>query len=53
MILCIKKGIDKIEIRPLEVPYYRKICLAMKDRKRLTPAALKFMEYLSKSSLFD
>ena len=43
----------KIEIRPLKVPYYRKICLAMKDRKRLTPATLKFLEYLSKSSLFD
>ena len=28
----------KIEIRPLEEPYYRSIGLAMKNRKNLTPA---------------
>ncbi len=36
----------KMEVRPLEKPYYRKICLAMKDKKRLTPAAARFVEYL-------
>lgn len=36
----------KIEIRPLEEPYYRSIELAMKNRKNLTPAVQKFIEYL-------
>lgn len=35
-----------IEVRSLEEPYYRKICIAMKDKKRLAPATAKFMEYL-------
>ncbi len=35
-----------LEIRPLKVPYYRTIILAFKDRKSLTPAARKFIEYL-------
>ncbi len=35
-----------VVVRPLEKPYYREICLAMKDRDRMTPAALKFVEYL-------
>ena len=36
----------KIEIRPLEEPYYRSIGLAMKNNKNLTPAVQKFIEYL-------
>ena len=36
----------KIEIRPLKEPYYRSIGLAMKNRKNLTPAVQKFIEYL-------
>ena len=36
----------KIEIRPLEEPYYRKICIAMKNGKRITPTTQKFIEYL-------
>ena len=36
----------KIEIRPLEEPYYRSVGLAMKNRKNLTPAVQKFIEYL-------
>ncbi len=36
----------KIKIRPLEEPYYRSIGLAMKNRKSLTPAVQKFIEYL-------
>ena len=35
-----------VEIRPLSTPYYRVICLAMKDRERLSPAAKKFLDYL-------
>lgn len=35
-----------IEIRPLKIPFYREIGIAMKDRRRLTPAAAKFIEYL-------
>ena len=37
----------QIEIRPLAEPYYRTIGLVMKNRKHLTPAVRKFMEYLS------
>ena len=36
-----------MEIRSLTVPYYREIGLAMKKQDRLTPAARKFIEYLS------
>ena len=36
----------EIEVRSLEVPYYREIGLAVKNRNRLTPAMRKFMEYL-------
>lgn len=36
----------KIEIRPLEEPYYRSIGLAMQNRKNLTPSVQKFIEYL-------
>lgn len=36
----------KLEIRSLEVPYYREIGLALKNRNRLTPATQKFIEYL-------
>lgn len=36
----------KIEIRPLEKPYYRPIGLAMKEKAHLTPAVRKFIEYL-------
>ena len=36
----------KLEVRPLETPYFREICLAMKACSRLTPAARKFLEYL-------
>lgn len=36
----------QIEIRSLSIPYYREICLAMKNRSRLTPATQKFVDYL-------
>ena len=36
----------RLEIRPLAQPFYREIGLAMKDRRSLTPAAQKFLEYL-------
>ncbi len=38
-----------LEIRPLKVPYYRTIGLVFKDKKDLTPAVQKFVEYLSDS----
>lgn len=44
--LILKRLPYKIEIRPLEEPYYRSIGLAMKSRKDLTPAVQKFIEYL-------
>ena len=44
--MILKRIPYKIEIRSLEVPYYREIGLAMKDKERLTPAARKFIEYL-------
>ena len=37
----------EVEVRPLSTPYYREIGLAMKDRRRLSPAAKKFLDYLS------
>ncbi len=36
----------KIEIRPLQEPYYRSIGLAMKNAEHLMPAVQKFIEYL-------
>ena len=36
----------RVEIRSLQEPYYRPIGLALKDRKQVTPATKKFMEYL-------
>ena len=44
--LILKRVPYKIEIRPLEEPYYRSIGLAMKNNKNLTPAVQKFIEYL-------
>lgn len=44
--MILKRIPYKIEIRPLETPYYRKIGIAVKDKVRLTPATQKFTEYL-------
>jgi len=44
--LILQRVLYKIEIRPLEEPYYRSIELAMQNRKNLTPAVQKFIEYL-------
>lgn len=35
-----------IVIRPLEIPFYREIGIAMKDKESITQAAKKFLEYL-------
>lgn len=35
-----------VEVRSLTEPYYRELGLAFKNRKRLSPACLKFLEYL-------
>ena len=36
----------QIAIRPFQTPYFREIVLAMKNRKKMTPAVEKFIEYL-------
>ncbi len=36
----------RIEVRPLQQPYYRPIVLAMKQQAHLAPAVQKFIEYL-------
>ena len=49
--MILKRIPYEIEIRPLKEPYYREIGLAVKDRKRLSPVTVKFMEYLKQGSL--
>ncbi len=44
--MILKRIPYQIAIRPFRKPYFREIALAMKDRKRLNPAAKKFIEYL-------
>ncbi len=44
--LILRRMAYRIEIRPLQTPYYRPIYLAMKNRARLTPAVQKFLDYL-------
>lgn len=44
--LILQRVAYRIEIRPLQTPYYRPIYLAMKNRARLTPAVQKFLDYL-------
>lgn len=36
----------QVEIRSLQEPYYREIGIAVKDRKMLSPATERFLEYL-------
>ena len=44
--LILRRIAYKIEIRPLQRPYYRPIGLAMKDQRHLAPAVRKFIEFL-------
>ena len=44
--MILKKIPYHIVIRPLAEPYYRKIGIAVKNKKMLSPATCKFMEYL-------
>ena len=44
--MILKRIPYKLEIRPLAVPYYRNIGIAVKDPKKLSPAVKKFFEYL-------
>ena len=46
--LILKRIPYRVEIRPLEPPYYRKIGLAVKNKERLTPATEMFIKYLKK-----
>ena len=36
----------QVEIRPLSEPYYRSIGLAVKNKKHITPAVKRFIDYL-------
>lgn len=45
--LILKRVPYRIEIRPLEEPYYRSVGLAMKTREHSAPAVQKFIEYLT------
>ena len=44
--MILKRIPYQIAVRSFVKPYFREIVLAMKDRKKLTPAAGKFIEYL-------
>ena len=44
--MILKRIPYQIAIRPFRTPYFRKIVLAMKDRKKIAPAVEKFTEYL-------
>ena len=44
--MILKRIPYQLAIRSFTTPYFREIVLAMKDRKKLTPAAQKFTEYL-------
>ncbi len=46
--LILKRIPYRVEIRPLEPSYYRKIGLAVKNKERLTPATEMFIKYLKK-----
>ncbi len=47
--MILKRIPYNIAIRPFREPYYREIALAMKDKNKLTPAAIKFIGYLEDS----
>lgn len=38
-----------IEVRSLEIPYYREIGIAVKDKNRVSPAVVKFLEKVAKN----
>lgn len=44
--MILKRIPYQVEVRSFAKPYFREIALAMKDRRKLTPAAKKFTEYL-------
>ena len=44
--LILQKLPYDLEIRSLQEPYYREIGIAVKDQKRMSPAMIKFLEYL-------
>ncbi len=44
--MILKRIPYQVTIRSFRKPYFREIALAMKDRKKLTPAVQKFIEYL-------
>ena len=44
--MILKRIPYQIAIRSFRTPYFREIALAMKNRKKMTPAVEKFIEYL-------
>ncbi len=46
--LILKRVPYKIEVRSLDEPYYRSIGLSVKNKKSLSPAARKFIEFCEK-----
>ena len=44
--IILKRIPYQIAIRSFRTPYFREIVLAMKNRKKMTPAVEKFIEYL-------
>ena len=44
--MILKRIPYQIAIRSFRTPYFREIVLAMKNRKKMTPAVEKFIEYL-------
>lgn len=50
--MILKRIPYQIAVRSFRKPYFREIGLAMKDRTRLSPAAEKFLEYLTYDQSF-
>lgn len=49
--LILKRIPYDLEIRSLKIPYYREIGLALKSKNSLTPATIKFIDYLKEQKL--
>ena len=39
----------ELAVRPLTEPYYRQIGAVVKDRRRMSPAVKKFLEYVGEN----
>ena len=50
--MILKRIPYQIAIRSFRTPYFREIVLAMKNRKKMTPAVEKFIEYLKYKDMY-